>query len=325
MPILKYNGHTFEGSESETVLDCLIRNGQIIPNSCRGGICQSCLLKTDSGADAIAQKGLSTPKKDSGLFLSCQQRLTKDFNVTRPAESNKQIEGKIISQDRVSSSVVILSIHLEAPLEYFAGQFVNIIRDDNLSRSYSLASESNNQLIKLHVRKVPGGEMSNWLYNSDLVGKIIKVNGPIGECYLTPEMFDDDLLLLGVGTGLAPLLGITLDAMAKGFKNKINLFHGGLTIESLYLIEDLQNLQTKFEQFSYSPVYLKGDELEGFIKGDMIDLVQKSSIDKNKTTVIVCGDPDMVKKIKQAVFMKGISSKKIFSDAFVTSKRPEAL
>lgn len=320
MPVLKYNGHTFEGLESETVLDCLIRNDQIIPNSCRGGICQSCTLKTSSGADAIAQKGLNASKKESGLFLSCQQRLTKDFEVTKAAESNIQITGQILSQDRVSPSVVIITMHLETPLPYHAGQFVNIIRDDNLSRSYSLASESNEQTIKLHVRKIPNGVMSSWLYDTNLIGQMIKINGPIGECYLTPEMFNDDLLLLGVGTGLAPLMGIISDALAKGFKNKICLYHGGLSIESLYLIEDLKNLEKKFEQFSYFPVYLKGDEREGFIKGDMIELIKDNIIDKLNTTVMVCGDPDMVKKIKQTVFLKGISSKKILSDPFIASK-----
>lgn len=320
MPVVKFNGSIFEGNESETVLDCLIRNGQIIPNSCRGGICQSCTLKTTSGADPIAQKGLSTSKKESGLFLSCQQRLTKDFDVTRPLESNQHIVGQILSQERVSSSVVIITMRLATPLAYYAGQFVNIIRDDNLSRSYSLASVSNDRTIKFHVRKVPDGAMSSWLYDTDLIGQMVKINGPIGECYLTPDMFNDDLLLLGVGTGLAPLMGIIHDALAQGFKNKIKLYHGGLTIDSLYLIEDLKNLEKKFEQFSYNPVYLKGDERLGFIKGDMIELLKESFIDKFNTTVMVCGDPDMVKKIKQTVFMKGISSKKILSDSFVTSK-----
>jgi NAD(P)H-flavin reductase len=320
MPALKYNGYTFEGHESETVLDCLIRNGQVIPNSCRGGVCQSCTLKTTSGADAIAQKGLSTPKKESGLFLSCQQRLTKDFEVTKPAESDTQIVGQILSQERVSKSVVIITIRLASPLTYHAGQFVNIIRDDNLSRSYSIASVSNDRTIKFHVRKMPGGVMSSWLYDTDLIGEMIKINGPIGECYLTQEMFNDDLLLLGVGTGLAPLFGIILDALAKDFKNKIRLYHGGLTLESLYLVEELKNLENKFEQFSYSPVYLKGDERLGFIKGDMIELLQESFIDKFNTTVMVCGDPDMVKKLKQTVFMKGVSSKKILSDSFVAAK-----
>ena len=322
MPLLRYNGQIFEGIDSETVLDCLVRNGQIIPNSCRGGICQSCTLKTTSGADAIAQKGLSASKIESGLFLSCQQKLNKDFDVTKSAESNKHVVGEIIAQERVSPTVVILTIRLASVLHYRAGQFVNIIRDDNLSRSYSLASQSNNQIIKIHVRKVPQGEMSNWLYDTNLLGKTVKVNGPIGECYLTEEMFNDDLLLLGVGTGLAPLVGIITDALAKGFKNKITLFHAGLSFESLYMVEELKILEAQFEEFSYHPVFLKGDERKGFLKGDMTEILKNSFIDKFNTTVMVCGDPEMVKKIKQTIFLKGVSSRKILSDSFIASRGP---
>ncbi len=277
-------------------------------------------MKTISGADSVAQKGLSVSKIESGLFLSCQQRLTKDFEVTKSAESNNLTVGEVLTQNRVSLSVVIITVRLETPLIYRAGQFVNLVRDDNLSRSYSLASKSNEQIVEFHVRKVSDGAMSQWLYNTNLVGQKININGPIGECYLTQEMFNDDLLLIGVGTGLAPLVGIINDAFSRGFKNKIKLYHGGLTIESLYLIEDLKCLENKYEQFSYVPVYLKGDERDGFTKGDLIEILKNSFIDKFSTTVMVCGDPDLVKKIKQTVFMKGVSSKKIFSDSFISSK-----
>lgn len=318
MPILKYNDQSFEGIESETILDCLIRNNQVVPNSCRSGVCQSCMLKTNSTPDLSSQKGLSPSKRESGLFLSCQQKLNKDFEVFKPNESSTMIEGEIISQDRISSSVVLVSIKVDADFNYYAGQFVNIFRGDGLCRSYSLASQSNDKTLQLHVRKVLNGEMSNWLYNSELIGQKIKLSGPIGECYLNQDMFNDDLLLLGVGTGLAPLFGIIKDAISKGFQKKITLFHGGLTREGLYLVEDLKILEEQYSQFNYNPIYLNGDEREGFIKGNILELLKDLSLDKLNTSVMVCGDPEMVKRMKQTIFMKGIPSKKILSDSFIT-------
>ena len=319
MPILKYNDQSFDGIESETILDCLIRNNQVVPNSCRSGVCQSCMLKTNSTPDLSSQKGLSPAKRESGLFLSCQQKLNKDFEVFKPNESSTMVEGEIISQHRISSSVVLVNIKVDVDFPYYAGQFVNIFRDDGLCRSYSLASLSNDKILQIHVRKVLNGEMSSWLYNSELIGKKIKISGPIGECYLNQDMFNDDLLLLGVGTGLAPLFGIIQDAISKGFEKKITLFHGGLTCEGLYLIENLKVLEEQNKQFSYHPVYLNGEERDGFIKGNITEILKEFSMDKLNTTVIVCGDPEMVKRIKQAVFMKGVPSKKILSDSFIAA------
>ncbi|WP_408097923.1 FAD-binding oxidoreductase [Peredibacter sp. HCB2-198] len=321
MATLTYKNRSFEGLESETVLDCLIRNGEKIPHSCRSGICQSCVMKTSTPVDGASQKGLRPTKKEAGLFYTCQQSLNKDFEIFDSNESGPPVGGKIISQQRVSSSVVILKVQLDSPLEYKAGQFVNVIREDQLCRSYSLASVSNNQTLELHVRKVPQGMMSNWLYDAELLGHKITLSGPVGECYLTHEMENDDLLLLGVGTGLAPLYGIVQEAIANGFKGKITLFHGGLRLESLYLVEELKNLEEKCPQFQYFPAYLTGESREGFLQGDLVELLKKHEFDIKNTTVMVCGDPDMVKKLKQTVFLKGVPSKKIFSDAFVSNKK----
>lgn len=321
MSTLTYKDRSFQGENSETILDCLIRHGEKIPHSCKSGICQSCVMKTDVPVDAASQKGLKQAKKDAGLFYTCQQTLNKDFEIFDSQESGPPVEGKIISQQRVSSSVVILKVQLDSALEYKAGQFVNVIREDQLCRSYSLASISNDQTIELHVRKVPQGVMSNWLYDTELQGQKITLSGPVGECYLTHEMENDDLLLLGVGTGLAPLYGIVREAIAHGFKGKISLFHGGLRLESLYLVEELKNLELNHPQFQYYPAYLTGESREGFLQGDLVELLKKHDFDIKNTTVMVCGDPDMVKKLKQTVFLKGVPSKKIFSDAFVSNKK----
>lgn len=318
MPTLKYNNEFFEGNESETILDCLIRHGQKVSHSCRGGICQSCMLKTDTAVDSVAQKGLSAAKKDNGLFLSCQQRLNKDFEVSLPNTTTDKFEGEIISQARVTGSVVLVSIKLSTPLNYKAGQFVNIIREDGLCRSYSLASTSDT-ILCLHIRKTPQGAMSSWFYDTDLVGEKIHISGPIGECYLNESIVNDELLLLGVGTGLAPLYGILQDALLKGLKNPIKLYHGGLTYESLYLIEELKNLEFQYDNFTYYPAVLKGDNKEGFLHGDLIEIIKNSPIDTKNTTAFICGDPEMVKKLKQTIFIKGVSSKKILSDSFIVS------
>lgn len=320
MSTLTYKNQSFEGSESESVLDCLIRNGQKIPHSCHSGICQSCVMKTNTQVDAVAQKGLNSSKKESGLFFTCQQKLNKDFEIFQADESAVAIEAEIISQERITDSVAIISIQMPSDFTYRSGQFINVIREDNLCRSYSLASLSNDRTLKLHVRKVPDGVMSNWLYDSDLKHQKIKISGPIGECYLNQDMMNDDLVLLGVGTGLAPLYGIILDAIAQGFSRKISLFHGGLSCESLYLVEDLKNLEQEHEQFSYHPTFLKGEPRTGFIQGDLLEVLKNLNFETQKTTVMVCGDPEMVKKMKQVIFMKGVPSKKIFSDAFVSKK-----
>lgn len=321
MPTLHYNDQTFLAEESETVLDCLIRNNQKISHSCHSGICQSCVMKSDSPVDSIAQKGLGQSKKDAGLFLACQQKINKDLKITKSDDITVVLDAKIISQERLTSSVVKINIKPSTHFPFYAGQFINLIREDSVTRSYSIASQSNSEILELHIRKVPEGILSNWLYDEDLKEASIKISAPLGECYFQENMFQDELLLLGVGTGLAPLYGIIQDALAKGFKEKIALYHGALFLEGLYLVEMLKNLEEKYENFHYHPTFLKGEPREGFIQGDLIETIKTLDINKLNTTVMVCGDPEMVKKIKQTIFIKGVPSKKILSDPFLSAKK----
>ena len=46
---IKYQDLTFTLQEHESVLEVLEKQGQVVPNSCRSGICQSCIMQAVSG------------------------------------------------------------------------------------------------------------------------------------------------------------------------------------------------------------------------------------------------------------------------------------
>lgn len=313
-----FEGAEFNALKDETVLDCLLREGVKVTNSCKSGICHSCILKSTSTLDDISQKGLSRSKKDAGFFLSCQQKVVPDLEVFMPDSSALLVEGRITSQERITDSVVILKIQTLKDYPFKAGQFTNIIREDGVCRSYSIASQTGDQELEFHIRKVPGGKLSNWLYDENLTNKAINLSESLGECCLNDEMNGRNLLLIGVGTGLAPLYGVLKDSISSGKMGSIKLFHGGLTTDSLYMVENLKTIEQKFDFFSYHPVFLKGNDKEGFHKGNLVDLIKELKFDKSNTIVMICGDPVLVKNIKQAVFLSGVPSKYILSDPFIS-------
>jgi NAD(P)H-flavin reductase len=318
MPKFIFEGIEYNALEGETVLDCLLRAAERVTNSCKSGICHSCLLKSSAKLDALSQKGLSPSKKEAGFFLSCQQKAYSDLEVFRPDTSTLLVEGEITSQDKVSDSVVIIKIKTQDDYPFKAGQFTNIIREDGVCRSYSIASQTGSHELEFHIRKVPNGELSNWLYNEDLKGVSVKLSEPLGECCLNSSMEGKDLLLIGIGTGLAPLYGVLKDSLCQERMGAINLFHGGLTVAGLYLIEGLKKIEKENDSFSYYPVVLKGKDKKGFIKGDLVEVVKNFDFDKNNTVVMICGDPQLVNSLKQKIFLAGVPSKNILSDPFVS-------
>ena len=77
-------------------------------------------------------------------------------------------------------------------------------RNDGLCRSYFLASVPNlDRHLEFHTKRLPGGQMSNWMFNDMKIGESVDIQGPNGSCFYLPGAPDQSLLLIGTVTGRA--------------------------------------------------------------------------------------------------------------------------
>ena len=94
------------------------------------------------------------------------------------------------------------------------------------------------------------GVASNYL--CDLKpGSEISFSGPVGYPFVVPEDPNANLLMIGMGTGIAPFRGLIRMIYEKhgGWKGKVRLFHGARTgLEMLYLNEANKDLSNYFDQ-----------------------------------------------------------------------------
>ena len=95
-----------------------------------------------------------------------------------------------------------------------------------------------------------GGVASNYL--CDLrSGNTIKFSGPVGYPFTIPKNEDANLLMIGMGTGIAPFRGLIrmIYEQYGGWKGKVRLFHGARTgLEMLYLNDANNDLGNYFDQ-----------------------------------------------------------------------------
>src|SRR3569623_1140513 len=162
---------TVDVAGGETVLTALLRAGHAVPNSCRAGACQACLMQATAGpVPAKAQVGLKETLKASGYFMACCCEPAADLTVRLPGAEVAGVRGRVAHVARLSRDVGRIRIEVKEPFVYRAGQFGNLVRGDGLIRSYSLASLHpaeggcpGDPHLELHVRRVAGGAMSTWL------------------------------------------------------------------------------------------------------------------------------------------------------------------
>ncbi|WP_415889352.1 2Fe-2S iron-sulfur cluster-binding protein [Neptuniibacter sp. SY11_33] len=306
--------------EGSNLLEALLDAGHDIPNSCRAGACQCCMLQATEGTPPTeAQKGLKETQKQQGYFLACRCQPNSEMSV----QLNEQVsstEGILISKQQLTDSV--LQLKLKADIEYLAGQYINLVRHDGLSRSYSIASvKSIDDHIELQLRIFADGQFSQWALNDFVLGENIELQGPFGDCFYTKTDSNQPIIMAGTGTGLAPLYGIVRDALKQGHTGPISLFAGAKNSAGLYLVEEIKALSEHYENLTYYPVVLEetGSEPDGCEIGD-INAVVKNMIPNTKGyRAYFCGSEDRVKTLRKQTFLAGANMQDIYCDLFTPS------
>ena len=312
-----YDGQPYECGE-QSVLDCLTAQGIPIPSGCRSGICHSCLMCAVAGpVPEKAQAGLKPTLAEQNYFLACSCYPQEDIEVALPNAAMGKLEARVSSVEYLNADILGIRIKPSGPLEYRAGQFINLFKDATTVRSYSLASvPALDDELFLNVRKVPNGLMTGWIFDSLKAGDSITISEASGDCFYVPGKPEQNILLIGTGSGLAPLYGIVREALRNGHSGKISLYHGNNTAEGFYLVKELRKLAALHSNFDYIPCLSEGAAPEGCKQGMVLDVALKDLPDLAGYRVFLCGNPLMVKAAQQQTFFAGASMQEIFADPF---------
>ncbi len=321
MSIIKIGEDTIECIDGESLLKCLLRNKIDIPYSCRVGTCQSCLLQMPEGEVPPAiQVGLNPTLRTQNYFLACQYYPDKDITVTSLDASNPTEichEAIILAKQELAETVLQIKLRPSDPIEFKAGQFINIRRADGLVRSYSIANTPDRSgVIELHIKRMSNGEMSNWLFDSVKVGEVINVYGPMGSCFYIGENQAQKLLLIATGTGMAPLLGILNDAIKSKHQGEIAVYHGSRHADGFYMHDYLRDLSNNNENVIYQGCLSGSVVPADFVPGRANDVALQQHTNLKDYRVYLCGLPDMVRQTQKRAHLAGAAMNDIHADPF---------
>jgi len=324
MPDIRYDGQTYPLRDGQSVLECLTEHGASVPFACRSGVCQTCLMRAEAGHPPEAsQKGLKPALKARNYFLACICNPEESLSVSLPSHEIARTPATIVGMELLNAEIMHVSLQSHEQIEYRAGQFINLYQGKHLARSYSLASlPTEDPHIHIHVRRVPEGKVSNWVHDALRPGDTVDIQGPSGDCFYLPGSPEQGLLLIGTGSGLAPLYGIVRDALAQGHTGPIRLFHGSRSRNGLYLTDQLRELTRIHSNFEYTPCLSGGHAPKGFASGRAHQVALNEVSNLTGWRVFLCGHPEMVKAAQKKAFLAGASMKDIACDAFTSSTTP---
>lgn len=306
MARITFENHTVFTDEDETVLDALIRGGIETSHACHRGICNVCLLRCVEGDVPLqAQLELRPSVAELGYFRTCQCVPSGDMVLERPQEGALFGRAIIYRKQPLSKRIICLRLDPATQMYYHAGQFINLRSPDGIVRSYSIASVPyDDYCLEIHVKLVDGGKLSSWISNQLQEGDVVDFQGPYGSCYYFPGETTSNMLLVGTGAGLGPLMGIIRDALNSGHSGQLYLYHGCRDHQDLYMKEELDELAAAHGNFHYTQCASGDNVPDHIVQGRSLDVALYEHKDLDGWRVYLTGHPEMVgdgeKRVEQA-------------------------
>jgi CDP-4-dehydro-6-deoxyglucose reductase len=330
---IRPSNRAFTAEPGETVLAAAMRDGITLPYGCRNGACGSCKGKVLEGQVDYGQYAahiLPDFEKKLGYALFCQAKPLSDLVVEARIISAtgeipiKKLPCRVQRIERPAADVAVLYLTLPASerLQFLAGQYLEIILRDGKRRAYSMANPPEDDAhLELHVRNMPGGAFTDYVFTRMKEKDILRFEGPLGTFFLREDS-DKPMLFVASGTGFAPIKSILLHAFHCGTQRHMVLYWGGRRPGDLYMSDLCREWQAQHDNFSFVPVVsdaLPEDAWQGRT-GFVHRAVMEDFPDLSGYQVYACGAPIVVESAhKDFTTQCGLPEDEFFSDAFTAA------
>jgi len=312
----------------QPILDACLRAGVWLPHACTHGTCGTCKAQVLDGEiehNDASDFALLEFERNEGKALICVATPLSDVTIEADVEAEpgvvfhpvRDYTGTLVSLEDIARDTRRLVLELDGEMAFNPGQYVSLhVPGQGVTRTYSVASPpSEPGRIELQVRRTPGGLATDgWIFKSLAEGDRIELSGPYGRFFLR-ERRTEPMILIGGGTGVAPLKSIVRHVLEGGHEHRMYLYQGARSQADLYDAGFYRELEAAHpDQFSYRPC-LSEEQWEG-ASGLVTDVVAADFETCRKHTAYLCGSPPMVEASLKTLMKKRLFPKDIYREDF---------
>jgi CDP-4-dehydro-6-deoxyglucose reductase, E3 len=329
------SARAFETAADETVLDAALRAGLDVPHRCLGGNCGACRARLLEGEVAYPNGrplGLSDAETADGLVLLCRAHARGDLllETFEPGAAGalrvKRLPCRVERIERLAHDV--MGVYLRLPpaesFDFKPGQYVDVLLSKGRRRSFSIASPPHDaRPLELHVRRAPGGEFSEQVFAEEMRGAVLHLEGPLGNSVYreiaaaeSPGAAAPPLLLVGGGTGLAPLKSILRHVLETGLPRRMTLYWGVREERDLYAHAFLEEAARADARLRYAPVLSEPSPAWGGRRGFVHEAVLAEVEGLEHHEIYASGPPRMIEAVRRDFTARGVAESAISFDSF---------
>jgi len=338
-------GLIYHCKPGETILEAAMRQNIRLEYGCRRGLCGKCigtLLEGSVHYDSKIQ-ALEKCDTDKNQTVYCSAIPNSDLIIEstlldEPDQEDSQTTGivrtpcKVVELNKLCHDVIQMIIKLPDSIDpsFKAGQYLDFMVSDGSRRSFSIANAPRkDKHIELHIRHVAGGEYTAYIFDEMKTGEILRIELALGSFYLR-EKSERPIIMMGGGTGFAPLKSMIEEAIKQNVSRPIHLFWGVRTERDLYLSHLPKQWLTQLPNFRYTAVLSDPEpntEMNDSTtwqgeRGFVHHSVLATYPDLGMVDLYMSGPPIMIEAARGAFLEAGLPQQHMYSDAFEYNAHP---
>src|SRR5436305_555681 len=210
---------------------------------------------------------------------------------------------------------------LQDEYRFAPGQYLTLranMDGEEVRRSYSICSGPDDGELRIAVKKVDGGAVSNWAADELKPGDHLEVMTPTGRFGVAPAPGAARVYVgFAAGSGITPILSIVKGVLAREPDSRFFLFYGNRSSGGMLFRETLEELKDRFMQRLSVFHVISGEEqdipiLHGRLDGEKARLLLRALVPAASVDhVFICGPAGMSEEIEATCRDLGIAADRI--------------
>ncbi|WP_448213207.1 FAD-binding oxidoreductase [Colwellia sp. MEBiC06753] len=246
----------------------------------------------------------------------------------------------VVKEAKSTKSLLLnLPLALAKTFEWQAGQYVNVrvqINNKAYIRSYSISNDAQTQGIRLTIKSVDQGLVSNYLLSTIKAGQSIEVSRPCGRFSVKPNSADNKCYyFFAAGSGITPIYSMITTILQQEPNSQIALLYSSRNKKSIIFDQALNHLQqrysTKFRiaHVLTKPGWFSGDKawqtgrinsaiIERFLREYRLVNTVKAQANNaaDETSYYLCGPSGFMQTVNSVLVANKVNSEAIYQESF---------
>jgi 3-ketosteroid 9alpha-monooxygenase subunit B len=227
---------------------------------------------------------------------------------------------RVVRETHDSCSLVFaLPAELEQRFRYRAGQFLSFkIPYDGqvLTRSYSLSSSPEvDAELKVTVKRVDEGRVSNWMNDQVKEGDVLPVVPPAGLFVLNDKQ--RPICLFAGGSGITPCISLVKTALVTT-RRRLRLIYANRDERSIIFADELRELAGRYPD--RLQVVHSLDDRDGFLN---LKRVEHYAVDSLEGDFYLCGPSVFMDLVERALAALHVPGEQVHIERFVSPPDPK--